>query len=161
MACPSLALCLPPFKICSEICLFRIDQIGNNRADIHAGTYRGKPPIFQHPTDGSGTLSKDLCCLFLCAALTIAMYNGCPWRCCQAHNSAGNPSWAPGVTPALWAPYHATDAAHALPWISPTGAQDAYQTGEYMIFTDGKKYRCTTANTVHSPETYAQSWAVV
>jgi hypothetical protein len=91
----------------------------------------------------------------------VRMYSGYPYRCCQAHNSTGNPGWCPGQAPALWAPYHATDAVHALPWIAPTGAQDAYQVGECMIYTDGKKYRCKVANTVHSPEAYAQAWEVI
>jgi hypothetical protein len=91
----------------------------------------------------------------------VRVHNDYPWRCCQAHNSAGNPSWAPGAAPALWAPYHATDALHALAWIAPTGAQDAYQVGEYMIYTDNKKYRCKVANTVHSPTEYAPAWEVV
>jgi hypothetical protein len=91
----------------------------------------------------------------------IRTHNNYPWRCCQAHNSTGNPSWAPGVAASLWAPYHATDKAHALAWVAPTGAQDAYQIGECMIYADGKTYRCKTANTVHSPTAYAQAWEVV
>lgn len=52
-------------------------------------------------------------------------------------NDLGSKTWYIDVrnpagryaAPALWAPYHATDRAHALPWIAPTGAQDAYNAG--------------------------------
>ena len=91
----------------------------------------------------------------------VRMHNGYPWRCCQAHTSASNPGWSPGAVPALWAPYHATDAAHALPWVKPTGAQDAYQVGEHMIWTDGKVYRCNTAAVVHSPAEVPAVWGVI
>lgn len=32
------------------------------------------------------------------------------------------------------------------------GAHDAYQTGEWMIWTDGKPYRCTQNATVWGPD---------
>lgn len=91
----------------------------------------------------------------------VRMYAGYPYKCCQAHNSTGNSGWYPAAVPALWAPYHAADAAHALPWVKPTGAQDAYQTGEYMVWTDGKTYRCKMAACVYSPTEYAAGWGVV
>ena len=50
-----------------------------------------------------------------------------PFTCVQAHTSVGNPSWSPRNAPALFAPYHAISAEHALPWIAPTGAQDIYK----------------------------------
>ena len=47
------------------------------------------------------------------------------------------------------------------PGLPPTGAHDAYQTGEYMIWTDGQTYRCTTDNTVWGPDTLPSAWEVV
>ena len=91
----------------------------------------------------------------------VRMHNGYPWRCCQAHSSAGNPGWSPGAVVALWAPYHATDVAHALPWVKPTGAQDAYQVGECVIWTDGKVFRCKITGCVYSPTEYTAGWEVV
>ena len=91
----------------------------------------------------------------------VRMHGGMPWRCCQDHDSTSNPSWHPGKVPALWAPYHATDAAHALPWAQPTGAQDAYKVGEHMVWTDGKTYRCNTNAVVHNPEEISAVWEVV
>lgn len=85
-------------------------------------------------------------------------HNGQPWRCLQDHDSTGNDTWSPGAAPSLWGAYHSTTAKWALPWVAPTGAHDAYQAGEYMIWTDGQTYRCTTDNTVHSPDVLPQSW---
>ena len=47
---------------------------------------------------------------------TVVTYGETPYRCTQTHDSTGNPDWSPDKAPALWAPYHATDAEHALPW---------------------------------------------
>lgn len=91
----------------------------------------------------------------------IVQHNGQPWRCLQAHDSTGNPDWCPGVAPSLWGAYHATTAARALPWQAPTGAHDAYHSGEYMVYTDGVKYLCNTDNTVHGPDVLPAAWTVV
>ena len=88
----------------------------------------------------------------------VRTHGGQPWRCCQAHDSTGNDSWAPGAVPALWAPYHATSAKWALPWVAPTGAHDAYQAGECMIWTDGQCYRCKADATAHGPDALPQVW---
>lgn len=90
----------------------------------------------------------------------VRTYDGQPWKCAQTHIHRGEPGWEPGVAPSLWSPYHATDAAHALPWAQPTGAHDMYLSGEYMLFTDGKIYQCKS-DTVYSPEEYAQAWSIV
>lgn len=43
----------------------------------------------------------------------------------------------------------------------PTGAHDAYNAGDGMTFTDGKKYVCAIDGTVHSPEEYPAAWMEV
>lgn len=90
----------------------------------------------------------------------VRVHNGQPWRCCQAHDSTGNDAWAPGAAPALWAPYHATSARWALPWVAPTGVHDAYQSGEYMIWADGQIYRCKADATVWGPDALPGAWEV-
>ena len=86
----------------------------------------------------------------------VRAYSGQIWKCVQAHDHHGEPGWEPGIV-SMWGAYHATDAAHALPWVQPTGAHDMYQAGEYMIWTDKVIYRCVQA-TAYSPEEYAQAW---
>lgn len=91
------------------------------------------------------------------AAGDVRTYAGQPWKCVQGRTHHGEPGWEPGTAASLWMACHATDAAHALPWVQPTGAHDMYQVGEYMIWTDKVIYRCVQA-TAYSPEEYAQAW---
>lgn len=88
----------------------------------------------------------------------VVSYQGYPYKCIQAHDSTGNDGWYPSAVPALFAPYHGTDAKHALPYVAPTHAGDAYQTGEWMIWTDGVKYKCLQNACVHAPDVLASAW---
>lgn len=90
----------------------------------------------------------------------VRVQNSYPYKCCQAHDSTDNPDWDPATNRALWVPYHATTAKWALPYAAPTGAHDAYQDGEYMVWTDGQIYRCNTDNTVWGPDTLPDVWDV-
>lgn len=47
------------------------------------------------------------------------------------------------------------------PYKQPTGAHDAYNTGDKMTYTDGKKYICQMDNCVWSPDTYPAGWKLV
>ena len=86
----------------------------------------------------------------------VRTYNGQIWKCVQAHAHHGELGWQPRAV-SMWAPYHGTDAEHALPWTQPTGAHDMYQIGQFMIWTDGKIYECIQA-TNFSPEESPQAW---
>lgn len=88
----------------------------------------------------------------------VIVYQGYPYKCIQAHDSTGNDGWYPPAVPALFAPYHGTDAVHALPYVAPTHAGDAYQTGEWMIWTDGVKYKCLQDACVYDPGTLPSAW---
>ena len=92
---------------------------------------------------------------------SVVQHDGQPWRCLQSHDSTGNPTWCPGVAPSLWANYHATTAARALPWVAPTGAHDAYNKGEYMIWTDGLIYCSAIDGNVFSPNENGSGWSVM
>lgn len=89
----------------------------------------------------------------------VRLWEGQPKRCCQAHDSTGNPLYNPSVT-SMWAPYHGTTALTALPWTAPTGAHDMYKAGEYMVFIDARIY-CCLLDTAYSPVEYAQAWKAV
>ena len=95
------------------------------------------------------------------AAGDVRVQDGYPYKCCQAHDSTDNPDWDPATQRALWVPYHAKTAKWALPYVAPSGAHDAYQTGEYMIWSDGQTYRCNTDDTVWGPDTLPDAWEVV
>lgn len=81
------------------------------------------------------------------------------YRCVQAHTS--QIGWEPPATPALW-----TEVAKPgeIPvWKQPTGAQDAYNTGDLVHYpdVDGPVYRSIVDNNVWSPADYPQGWEVV
>jgi hypothetical protein len=79
------------------------------------------------------------------------------YRCVQAHTSQAG--WEPPAVPALW-----TEVAKPgeIPvWKQPTGAQDAYMTGDKVHYPDaaGDIYVSTVDNNVWEPGVYG--WEVV
>lgn len=81
------------------------------------------------------------------------------YRCVQAHHSQTD--WTPPATPALW-----TEVAKPgeIPvWRQPTGAQDAYNTGDKVHYpdADGPLYESTVDNNVWSPADYPAGWQLV
>lgn len=84
---------------------------------------------------------------------------GQTWECFQAHDTATypdiNPENAAWFT--FWRPLHGTTPETARPFVPVQGAHDMYRTGEYMVYTDGKTYRCLS-DTNFSPEDYPQAW---
>ena len=78
------------------------------------------------------------------------------YRCEQAHTA--QPGWEPDKTPALW-----TEVAKPgeIPvWRQPTGAQDAYMTGDKVHYPDaeGPVYLSLMDYNIYSPEAYPQGW---
>lgn len=79
------------------------------------------------------------------------------YRCVQAHTSQSG--WEPPAVPALW-----TEVAKPgeIPvWRQPTGAQDAYMTGDKVHYptADDPVYRSTVDNNVWEPGVYG--WELV
>lgn len=87
----------------------------------------------------------------------IRKYEEVPYKCVQSHDSTTSPDWTPLNLPALWMQYHGTSAETARNWIQPTGAQDMYKLGEWMIF-DSILYECLI-DTTYSPIDYPAAWA--
>jgi len=84
-------------------------------------------------------------------------YEGKLYRCVQSHTSQAD--WEPDRTPALW-----TEVAKPgeIPvWKQPTGAQDAYMTGDKVHYptADDPVYVSTVDNNVWEPTVYG--WEVV
>lgn len=78
------------------------------------------------------------------------------YRCVQAHTSQAD--WTPDATPALW-----TEVAKPgeIPvWKQPTGAQDAYMTGDKVHYPDegDPVYVSTVDNNTWEPGVYG--WAL-
>lgn len=86
----------------------------------------------------------------------IRQYNGVLYKVIQAHTTQLD--WPPDAVPALWVQVNAPDVIPV--WKQPTGAQDAYQTGDKVHFqTVGDPvYRSKIDANVWSPTAYPQGW---
>lgn len=83
---------------------------------------------------------------------TRIRYNGKLYRVVQSHTSQSD--WTPDVTPALF-----TEVAEpgTIPvWKQPTGAQDAYMTGDKVRYPDeyGDIYICDMNFNAYAPDVY-------
>ena len=86
-------------------------------------------------------------------------YDGKLYRVVQAHTSQAD--WLPPEVPAL---YTEIAAPGEIPiWKQPTGAQDAYKTGDKVWYPDksGKVYESLIDGNVWSPVDYPQGWKVI
>ena len=80
-------------------------------------------------------------------------------------NEVGDPqlsNWTPDITPALWTPIGL--APDNIPiWSQPTGAHDAYNTGDKVHYPDkdGPVYQSLIDGNIYSPEAYPAGWELV
>ena len=87
------------------------------------------------------------------------LYNGKLYKVVQAHTSQAD--WTPDATPALF-----TEVAKPgeIPvWKQPTGAQDAYNTGDKVHYptADSTVYESLIDGNVWAPDAYPQGWKAV
>lgn len=74
------------------------------------------------------------------------------YRCVQAHTSQAD--WTPDAVPALWVKISTEEWPE---WVQPTGAHDAYNTGDKVTY-NGKRYVSRIDANVYSPEAYPAGW---
>ena len=77
-----------------------------------------------------------------------AQYGGTLYKCVQAHTSQAD--WTPDATPALWVVVSIDEYPE---WVQPTGAHDAYNTGDKVSY-NGKHYVCTIDGNAYAPDVY-------
>ena len=87
------------------------------------------------------------------------LYNGKLYKVVQSHTSQAD--WTPDATPALF-----TEVAKPgeIPvWKQPTGAQDAYNTGDKVHYptADSTVYESLIDGNVWAPDAYPQGWKEV
>lgn len=70
------------------------------------------------------------------------------YKCVQAHTSQTD--WTPDKTPALWVEVSIEEFPE---WHQPTGAHDAYNTGDKVSY-NGQHYICTVDGNVYAPDVY-------
>ena len=76
------------------------------------------------------------------------------YRVCQAHTSQLD--WLPDLTPSLYTPIGLDEGGHPV-WSQPTGAHDAYNTGDIVNY-NGTLYKSLVDGNVYSPEAYPAGW---
>ena len=79
------------------------------------------------------------------------------YRCEQAHTSQAD--WTPDRTPALWT--EVAEPGEIPVWKQPTGAQDAYMTGDKVHYPtkDDAVYESTMDYNTYAPDVYG--WVMV
>lgn len=75
------------------------------------------------------------------------------YKCVQAHTS--QTAWTPDATPALWVEVSIEEYPE---WKQPTGAHDAYNTGDKVTY-NGQHYVCTVDGNVYAPDVYG--WELI
>ena len=79
------------------------------------------------------------------------------YRVVQAHTSQSD--WTPDATPALYTPIGLSEEGYPK-WSRPTGAHDAYNTGDIVDY-NGTLYKSLIDGNVWSPEEYPAGWEKV
>ena len=80
-------------------------------------------------------------------------YNNLLYKCVQAHTS--QIGWEPPNVPALWV---RTSIEEWPEWVQPTGAQNAYNTGDKVTY-NGEHWICAIDGNVWEPGVYG--WNLV
>ena len=87
------------------------------------------------------------------AAGDRVQHGGTLYKCVQAHTSQAD--WTPDATPALWVVVSIDEYPE---WVQPTGAHDAYNTGDKVSY-NGKHYVCDINGNVYAPDVYG--WTLI
>lgn len=90
------------------------------------------------------------------AQYIVSRPNGYLYRCQQAHTSRAD--WLPEATPALYDAFGLDESGYPV-WSQPSGAHDAYNTGDIVNY-NGTLYKSLIDGNVWSPEAYPQGWEV-
>lgn len=78
------------------------------------------------------------------------------YKVVQAHTSQEN--WTPDVTPALYEPIGLDENGYPI-WSRPSGAHDAYNTGDIVDY-NGTLYKSLIDGNVYSPDEYPAGWEI-
>ena len=78
------------------------------------------------------------------------------YKVVQAHISQSD--WTPDTTPALYVAIGLDEGGYPV-WSQPTGAHDAYNTGDIVNY-NGTLYQSLMDGNVYSPDAYPAGWEV-
>ena len=79
------------------------------------------------------------------------------YKVAQEHTSQAD--WTPDKTPALYTAVGLDDEGYPI-WSQPTGAHDAYNTGDIVDY-NGTLYKSLIDGNVYSPDAYPAGWEIV
>ena len=79
------------------------------------------------------------------------------YKVVQAHTSQAD--WTPDATPSLYVAVGLNTEGYPV-WSKPTGAHDAYNTGDVVDY-NGTLYKSLINGNVYSPDEYPQGWETV
>ena len=79
------------------------------------------------------------------------------YKVVQAHTSQAD--WTPDVTASLYVAIGLDEHGYPV-WSKPTGAHDAYNTGDIVDY-NGTLYKSLMDGNIYSPEEYPSGWEVV
>lgn len=79
------------------------------------------------------------------------------YKVVQAHVSQAD--WLPSATPALYTAFGLDESGYPL-WAQPSGAHDAYNTGDIVNY-NGSLYKSLINGNVWSPDVYPAGWETV
>ena len=79
------------------------------------------------------------------------------YRVVQEHTSQAD--WTPDVTPSLYDAIGLDERGYPV-WSAPTGAHDAYNTGDIVDY-NGTLYKSLMDGNTYSPDAYPAGWEIV
>lgn len=79
------------------------------------------------------------------------------YKVVQAHTSQSD--WTPDATPSLFDAIGLDDSGIVI-WSQPSGAHDAYNTGDIVNY-NGTLYESLIDGNIYAPDVYPAGWAVV
>lgn len=91
------------------------------------------------------------------AAGTRVQYGGGLYECAIAHTSAAE--WSPPVAASLWSPVKVDEETGIDEWTRPTGAHNAYNKGDQVVYK-GSVYESLIDGNTWSPEEYPAGWTL-
>ena len=89
----------------------------------------------------------------------LRAFRGVVYELIGAHTTQSD--WTPDRVPALWKVHRTTTGTAPDAWVQPTGAQDTYQIGDRVLWTDGKVYESVVKDNVWSITGYPAGWKLI
>lgn len=88
----------------------------------------------------------------------MVQYGGQLYRCINNHTAQGD--WTPSAAVSLWDSVQIDPETGYDQWSQPTGAHDAYNTGDRVVY-NGSVYESLIDGNTWAPDTYPAGWTKI